>query len=287
MNSHKYALTRYLFPTGQVRVSLLMSLLERKTNEALFWAYELYYSGFKENVFKYLERIFYDMYKTANPSLEKFITQTIDEWKLDSKKDYLLGSIVSTLASRDYCVAEFISNFLNIKCKAIKKPVEKKRKLIIKLNPSDIDIYHTFITLPTENWKVLEYVCVFPIRKNYNQIFRIHTPSNTEEIYNTDKWLYFASLCPVWKNRFLTFGGTIDHQKQEVLFPTDDAADAFHETWGYEPDEQPKSVRSNIGLIYPDENIQQVSLDEFCKIYNITVVESSPSTLSNTLLPCL
>ena len=38
-------LTRYLYKKSQVEYSLFISLLNRDCNEALFWTYELYFSG--------------------------------------------------------------------------------------------------------------------------------------------------------------------------------------------------------------------------------------------------
>ena len=38
--------TRYLYVKDEVRISLLVSILN-KSDDAIFWAYELFYSGFK------------------------------------------------------------------------------------------------------------------------------------------------------------------------------------------------------------------------------------------------
>ena len=43
--------TRYLYVKDEVRISLLVSIL-KKSDDALFWAYELYYSGFKNELFE-------------------------------------------------------------------------------------------------------------------------------------------------------------------------------------------------------------------------------------------
>ena len=46
--------TRYLYAVLEVKQSLLIALLEKQLDEALFWAYELYYSGFTHNVYSYV-----------------------------------------------------------------------------------------------------------------------------------------------------------------------------------------------------------------------------------------
>lgn len=50
-------LSRYLYSITDVRQSLFLSILEHNTEQALFWGYELYFSGFQEEAFDYLMEI--------------------------------------------------------------------------------------------------------------------------------------------------------------------------------------------------------------------------------------
>jgi hypothetical protein len=43
-------LTRYLYNKSEVEISFTKSLFDRKPDDALFWGYELYYSGFTDDV---------------------------------------------------------------------------------------------------------------------------------------------------------------------------------------------------------------------------------------------
>ena len=67
-----FVFTRYLYEKEEVKYSLLFSLLNKK-EDALFWAYELYYSGFREELFHLLFTIYYDFYASLNPSFETYL----------------------------------------------------------------------------------------------------------------------------------------------------------------------------------------------------------------------
>ena len=50
--------TRYLYLKEEVEVALLVSLLNKDKERALFWAYELYYSGLANELIVTLWRIY-------------------------------------------------------------------------------------------------------------------------------------------------------------------------------------------------------------------------------------
>jgi hypothetical protein len=89
-------LTRYLYSKEETEISLLMSLLDHEKDEAMYWAYELYYSGFNEEVFTFLYQIYDCCYESVHPKLREFI------YKKPSDTECHLGSIVYTLATREY-----------------------------------------------------------------------------------------------------------------------------------------------------------------------------------------
>ena len=66
-------LTRYLYKKSQVEYSLFISLLNSDCNEALFWTYELYFSGFKTETFLLLIKYYYMLYGAFYVCLEKFV----------------------------------------------------------------------------------------------------------------------------------------------------------------------------------------------------------------------
>ena len=80
-------LTRYLYLKDEVKLAFLVSLLN-KSDDAIFWAYELYYSGFKMEFFDYIWTIYYDFFATLNPSFEQYLNKML---KFDKENDKKIG----------------------------------------------------------------------------------------------------------------------------------------------------------------------------------------------------
>jgi hypothetical protein len=68
----------------EVKISLMMSILDKRRDEALFWAFELFRSGFITELGELLLNIYDDFYATTNPTFEKHVTNqdTITETQL-------------------------------------------------------------------------------------------------------------------------------------------------------------------------------------------------------------
>ena len=64
--------TRYLYLKDEVKISLLVNILQ-KNDDAIFWAYELYYSGFKHELFDFIWNIYYDFFATLNPDFGAYL----------------------------------------------------------------------------------------------------------------------------------------------------------------------------------------------------------------------
>ena len=96
--------TRYLYFKDEVRVALLLSILN-KSDDAIFWAYELYYSGFKHELFAFIWQIYYDFFATQNPSFAAYLSK-----KLSSKEmeDRLVSSIIQNLLIRSFNTDVFL-----------------------------------------------------------------------------------------------------------------------------------------------------------------------------------
>jgi len=114
--------TRYLYLKDEVKLSLLVSIL-KKSDDAIFWAYELYYSGFKTELFEFIWHIYYAFFATLNPSFEAYLLNKKNELLKDDK---LVSAIVQDLIIRPFNTDIF---FLNIICKTFE--IECKYKDII------------------------------------------------------------------------------------------------------------------------------------------------------------
>jgi hypothetical protein len=106
----KIIFTRYLYVKDEVKLALVTSLIDKK-EKAIFWAYELYYSGFEVELFNHLWKIYFDFYYTLNPSFYDYFVKKQKEWRKMSKgpeKDKIIKMIVSDLMMRPYNLDTFL-----------------------------------------------------------------------------------------------------------------------------------------------------------------------------------
>jgi hypothetical protein len=95
--------TRYLYVKDEVRIALLVSILN-KSDDAIFWAYELYHSGFKNELFDLIWKIYYDFFATLNPTFEAYLLKKQKEviMSCDSNQDRIVSSIIQDLLFRPF-----------------------------------------------------------------------------------------------------------------------------------------------------------------------------------------
>ncbi len=84
-------LTRYLYHRDEVSHSLLTCLLLKPSfKESLFWASEIYYSGYHKDIWELLWKIYYDFFAIRNPKFEKKIKRAYKKWKKESNIEQLI-----------------------------------------------------------------------------------------------------------------------------------------------------------------------------------------------------
>jgi len=101
MNAN-FQFTRYLYEKEEVEIALLISIL-KKTDDALFWAFELSRSGY--NIAPLLWKIYYDFYASINPGFEKYLSIKLKEEDLDDKTICL---VIKNLMIRRHNIDVFI-----------------------------------------------------------------------------------------------------------------------------------------------------------------------------------
>lgn len=97
-----FQFTRYLYEKKEVMLSLMLGLLNKKES-VLFWAYELYYSGFERELIQIIWNVYYDFYAILNISFEKYLSTKLHN--LDEKS---VASIIQNLMIRSCTVDVFI-----------------------------------------------------------------------------------------------------------------------------------------------------------------------------------
>jgi hypothetical protein len=97
--------TRYLYIKDEVKTALLISILN-KSDDAIFWAYELYYSGYKNELYAFIWQIYYDFFATLNPSFAIYLSKKLNQE--DLIEDRLISSIIQNLLIRSFNTDVFI-----------------------------------------------------------------------------------------------------------------------------------------------------------------------------------
>jgi hypothetical protein len=103
MSKSNFVFTRYLYEKEEVKLSLLISILKRK-EEACFWAYELYYSGFKEELKTLFWSIYYDFFATLNPAFNIYLLKQFKE----TFTEKIVGQLVEDFKIRPFNLDVFM-----------------------------------------------------------------------------------------------------------------------------------------------------------------------------------
>ena len=221
MSSTTPVFTRYLYEFHQVKHSLQIALFEKQREEALFWAYELYHSGFEVDVWYWVREIYVTFYEEHNPKFKLRLDQFYKEWK-ETNDACLLGTIVGTLALRE------------------RQPPLSTRNGERFLIMYKEDRHKTAQVIDKPRY-YLQQTSGFPIRKE-----TVEFPEKIREAYLGENWLYYCAETPIWETRIHECGGKVVGEKVE--FETDDLLELFYERWGFEPDEQPIEIHQYRGI---------------------------------------
>ena len=101
-------LTRYLYNKEHVEYSLFLALLNRDKVQAKFWIYELYHSGFKQECFELVWKLYYQLYAGFFVNLEELLKRQTLEWMEDNSRDWTIGTIVENMARREPCIEFYL-----------------------------------------------------------------------------------------------------------------------------------------------------------------------------------
>jgi hypothetical protein len=82
----------------EVMTAMLTSFLETDLESALYWAYELYFSGYEHETTIHLQKIYYYLFACQNPDLEEYIIQKIKH----TNKPHIIHDIVQTMILRPF-----------------------------------------------------------------------------------------------------------------------------------------------------------------------------------------
>lgn len=219
--------TRYLYIKSRVFYSLGYCLLKKLAHESLFWAYELFYSGFKEELIDYLNRFRMEHFSYKSDGFSRFWNKI--------QPDYL---------SNDCVLATMIINMI----RSNKTPLGKT--LYIIYSEENIEEFKTIDTNDDiRTYRILQTKCIYnSCKPTMDELGSPLQSYDTDELINIwrNKWLYYSYNTPIWKDRIDRYIIIVNHSNCSLTFANDDALESFSEKYGYEPDEQPIGVLQNI-----------------------------------------
>lgn len=272
IETSSFGFTRYLYIVDDVKSSLVIAILDRKREEALFWGYELYLSGLKDDVFCILEQMVSMMYISLNPHLGKFLEKKKQEWA-ETGSYTIVGTFIYNMIGRPYDVSAFVKAFCKdeelvkyIDSHPTEKPASKSNIYIV-IEQKDVVKYLTVNHKKPHN--LLKKTVKYPAKKTTLAIFDhehgIYTHEQIQSLY-WYRWLYYACASPIWTERVAKYEGYLNHQKQTIDFATYEQDEAFHNKYNLEPDEQSKQIQEmNIG----NGSEEQISWAEFYDAYTL------------------
>jgi len=242
-------LTRYLYIYDEVLTSLAAAIIEKDRDQAMFWTYELYYSGYQLEAAEYLLAVYNEFMRAYNPKFAKFIETMVER---QAEGPHIVGSMVRNMVDTSR-FAKPVQDFLKPSSKPL-PPQYKETKFTVLLNEKDVEKYKTMEAnsedLPAR--KILPKVCLYATRKDLNQLFNCrHKDLEPKEVVELMRynWPYYAAKTPVWKQRIQDHNGIIDEEDECIFWDPDldiEKEEAFYLLYGYDLDEQSLAVQSTI-----------------------------------------
>jgi hypothetical protein len=220
----KMIFTRFLYYKPGVYASLIKAIEEGHIEKSIFWGYELYMSGFEEEVFAFL----YD--KIAGVFGEKsnfaiFALKKKKEWM--KKPDPLFLATVIKSYIRELGKKKNPGSTHN--------EVEPKR--FISAKKQDIEPYLKTLQEIESNkyphYRKISHYCIYHIESIY---MTNEEETQILEAFRND-WLRYAVKSPIWKKRIEDFKAIVLYDGF-IQFPDDDSYENFLKIYGYETDEQ-------------------------------------------------
>lgn len=166
----KLIFTRYLYLKDEVKIALLLSILN-KSDDAIFWAYELYYSGYKNELFAFIWQIYYDFFATQNPSFAAYLSKKLSS---NAIEDRLVSSIIQNLLIRSFNTDVFLLRTIS---ECFELDVENDLERI--LENKDYRQLATYILSNKEQKEIDIYKIVLTYFKLTNQQKRINELTNS------------------------------------------------------------------------------------------------------------
>jgi len=261
--------TRYVYLIDDVKSSLMLSIMDRLHDEAMYWAYELYFSGIQEETFCLLQNMACTKY---NEKCSRFVDKQKELWNKNHNQYWILGTIVWYLCERPFTIGAFIKEYCkdDVLISKIASITEKSQAPIpsIKVILEEKDVMK-YVNLETTTPRYLlrhPSLTKYQVRNYCASIFENdHMQIERDALLRLyrENWMYFACASPLWWKRIRKHGGKMDHVNETVVFDENDKrTEIFYEKYYYDTDEQPMHIMQ---LRFPET--RQWTWDDFSEHY--------------------
>jgi len=106
-------LTKHLYALDEVKINLLLSLLEKKDfNKVIFWSAEIFHSGFLRELLDYIWQIYYDFYALFSNIKQYKITCKIKNFQKNNNFQEIIKLMYILFQLQAYCEIFIIRNML-------------------------------------------------------------------------------------------------------------------------------------------------------------------------------
>ena len=252
MTTSNMILTRYLYPKHNVEYSLKIALFQENHEHALFWAYELYFSGFKQHVLRLLIKILDDYFASSlrKNKITKYLQKKTDGLRTQPK-DSMVATFVENIIRCQINVEKLDQEFPDFQWEACSRNfvLQNETKLLyIVYRDQDIQTYKNRPFISSKSWKIPSKMCKYMC---------LREPSSTKlNIRDYDEWLFYAAGSPLWKSRIQKYDGMVDYEQKTVRFSDEDLEESFRNVYDFEPDEQPLIVQNRwFGQTHPEAKL--------------------------------
>jgi len=281
-------MTRYLYDYTHVKQSLIWALLDRQRDESLFWTYEMYFSGFCEEIFQLLWETYVYLYQELNPNLAPILLHL---YRQSENDETMIGAWTLHLLEAPISLTYNMREKRNITI--VPSKLSQTNDIlpnVISISSTEVDLYRTVTAEPGgfPAWKILRTVCRFMLRSEQisedasdmlqtpvyesttfinSQGRTVHRKRRVQPSIDSSRWYsweYYASFSPIWMERIQEFRGYVCHETQQIRFDDDDDLEDFHMKYGLEPDEQPRHIQE---CILPPCSYKYISWKLFYEMY--------------------
>ena len=151
-------LTRYLYPKHNVIYSLYVSLALSDLKQSLFWAYELYFSGFRTETVELLSKI-WEEYYMSNRRFQSWLSKIVEKWTQNMQPE-IVATIIENMIRREPDFVKFrekIPNLVGVVAND-QTYITTNIYMIVKTTPPE---YETKLAEYNGGWKLPKMVCQY------------------------------------------------------------------------------------------------------------------------------